>query len=216
MNKIQGKGDISGSSGGSLSPVNVTGARLIELRTDRGLTQKEVAVAVGVNFTSYSAWEIGEYRKNGGQHRQPVEMKGKHIAALADFYGVSADYILGRSPYKALDGAAIAARTGLSDRAIQILEQCSGLEYVTAAGDVSQLLQDYERHGENGLLHALHQYAQALPDTVFTLNTNTGRVAPVGGLRGADVPLSGALLYLAVAAMDRYKADVQAEKAVSK
>jgi transcriptional regulator with XRE-family HTH domain len=211
--KINGKHDIK-TDGGSLSPVNETGKRLIELRTAHGFSQKEVAAKIGVNYTSYSAWEIGQYTKNGSQKRQPVELKGKHIAALAQLYGVSCDYILGRSPYTAIDGAAIAARTGLSDAALQVLEKNNGVAYATAAGDVSRLLVDYERHGKGSLLYALHKYAESFPDTVISLDMNTGR--PAAGLYGTDIPLSGALLYLAVTAMDQFKADLQAEKEVSK
>lgn len=212
MSKKQGKSNTENT--GSLTPVNETGRRLIALRTARNLSQKEVAAAIGVNYTSYSAWEIGEYKKNGGRKRQPVELKGKHIVALADWFGVSCDYILCRSEYTAIDGAAIGARTGLTDEAIQLLEASAGVQYITAAGDVSRLLMDYKQHGENSVLSTLHKYAQTLPDTVLTLNTNTGR--PAAGLYGSDIPLSGALLYLTVVALDQYKKDLQTDNAVSK
>ena len=218
MDKINGKSNKAAVSGsdmpGTLTPINETGRRLIELRKARGFSQKDVAQKIGVNYTSYSAWEVGEYKANGSNKRQTVELKGKNITALADLYGVSCDYILARSEYTAVDGAAIAARTGLSDGAIRFLEDNHGLQYVTAARDVSQLLADYERRGNGSLLHVIHQYAQTLPDTMLSVNTNTGRQTG-GGLYGTDVPVGGALLYLAVAALDQYRADVQADKTVS-
>ncbi len=166
MNKKQGKSDIE--SGGSLSPINETGARLIALRKARGFSQKEVAQKIGVNFTSYSAWEIGEYRKNGGQTRQPVELKGKHIAALADLYGVSADYIIGRSQYKAIDGAALADITGLSDTALRVLQSCAHDPRLSVCAVVSALLDEYNHaHTDgrgSGLLGEIGSYAALAPD----------------------------------------------------
>ena len=166
MKEMQGKSDIE--SGGSLSPINETGARLIALRQARGLSQKEVAQKIGVNYTSYSAWEIGEYRKNGGQTRQPVELKGKHIAALADLYGVSADYIIGRSSYKAIDGAALADITGLSDTALRVLQSCAHDPRLSVCAVVSALLDEYNHAHtdgrDGGVIVWLGSYATLAPD----------------------------------------------------
>ena len=187
MKKTQGKSDIE--NGGSLSPINETGKRLIELRQARGLSQKDVAQKIGVNYTSYSAWEIGEYRKNGGQTRQPVELKAKHIAALADLYGVSADYIIGRSPYTAIDGAALADITGLSDTALRVLQRCAHDPRLGVCAVVSALLDEYahahtDGHG-SGALGWIGSYAALAPD-VDIADADAGIAVPDFLPRHAD------------------------------
>ena len=59
-----------------------------ELREDRDLKQADVAKVLGTSQQYYSKYETGKY-----------EMPIHCVTALADFYGVSTDYILGRSEY---------------------------------------------------------------------------------------------------------------------
>ena len=59
------------------------------LRIDRGLPQREVAAILGVSQNTYSQYEIGILN-------YPVDA----IVKLADFYGVSTDYLLGRTTVK--------------------------------------------------------------------------------------------------------------------
>lgn len=67
--------------------------RLRDLREDRDLRQGELARILQVHQTTYSDYELGKLNV-------PVPVLHK----LADFYGVSIDYILGRTecpiPYK--------------------------------------------------------------------------------------------------------------------
>jgi len=67
--------------------------RIRDLREDRDLTQKELAERLQVHQTTYSDYELGRLNV-------PVSVLHK----LADFYGVSIDYLLGRTsvktPYK--------------------------------------------------------------------------------------------------------------------
>jgi len=59
---------------------------LYALRADRDLTQLEVAKVIGTSQQYYSKYETGEH-----------ELPTRALAPLADFYGVSVDYILGRT-----------------------------------------------------------------------------------------------------------------------
>jgi len=59
------------------------------LRIDKGFTQKQVAEYLGVKQNTYSQYEIGVLN-------YPVDV----IIKLADFYGVSTDYLLGRTDVK--------------------------------------------------------------------------------------------------------------------
>lgn len=58
--------------------------RLRELRTDNDLSQEQIANYLGIKQTVYSRYETG---KN--------DMKIEYLIKLANYYGVSADYILG-------------------------------------------------------------------------------------------------------------------------
>lgn len=60
--------------------------RLIELRKSRGLTQKQVYESVGMSMLGYQRYEYGE--------RAP---SFSCLIALADFFDVSLDYLVGRS-----------------------------------------------------------------------------------------------------------------------
>ena len=59
--------------------------RLRELRIDHDLTQADVADILGISQQHYSLYENGVY-----------ELPLRHFAALAEYYQVSADYLLGR------------------------------------------------------------------------------------------------------------------------
>ncbi len=60
--------------------------RIRDLREDKDLRQRDVAELLGISQTVYSRYERG-------YQTIPVA----HLLVLADFYGVSADYILGRT-----------------------------------------------------------------------------------------------------------------------
>ena len=63
--------------------------RLRELREDNDLTQTAVARLLQVHQTTYSDYERGNLNI-------PIAV----LDRLADFYGVSVDYLLGRTPVK--------------------------------------------------------------------------------------------------------------------
>lgn len=60
--------------------------RLIKLRKELNLTQEELAQKIGYTRTAISAWEIG---RNEPSNADTIK--------LADFFGVSTDYLLGKS-----------------------------------------------------------------------------------------------------------------------
>ena len=60
--------------------------RLINLRKNRNLTQKQVYEAVGMSALGYQRYEYGT--------REPAYQK---LIALADYFNVSIDYLVGRS-----------------------------------------------------------------------------------------------------------------------
>lgn len=66
--------------------------RIRDLREDRDLTQAQVGWAINVPQRTYAYYE-------SGQRMVPPHM----LCALADFYQVSVDYILGRTDRKELN-----------------------------------------------------------------------------------------------------------------
>ena len=56
------------------------------LRIDKGYTQKQIAEHLNVKQNTYSQYEIGVLN-------YPLDV----VVKLADFYGVSVDYLLGRT-----------------------------------------------------------------------------------------------------------------------
>ena len=60
--------------------------RLIDLREEKNLKQKELAILLNINQSSYSKYETG--RAN-----VPIE----NLAKIADFYNVNVEYLMGRT-----------------------------------------------------------------------------------------------------------------------
>ena len=63
--------------------------RIRNLRIDNDYTQKQIAEYLNVRQNTYSQYELGILN-------YPIEV----ILKLADFYGVSVDYLLGRTSRK--------------------------------------------------------------------------------------------------------------------
>ena len=63
--------------------------RLRDLREDRDLKQKNLADLLKVHQTTYSDYELGR-----------LNIPNSALQALADYYGVSIDYLLGRTNEK--------------------------------------------------------------------------------------------------------------------
>ena len=60
--------------------------RLRDLREDKDLSQKQFAEILGMSQTGYSKYETGEN-----------DIPTQTLSKIADFYGTSTDYILGRT-----------------------------------------------------------------------------------------------------------------------
>lgn len=60
--------------------------RLRDIREDKGLTQREIGELLHIRQNVYSRYELGV-------RTLPLE----YLLVLADFYGTSTDYILGRT-----------------------------------------------------------------------------------------------------------------------
>ena len=63
--------------------------KLRDLREDNDLTQREVAEILGTSQTMYARYERGA-------NALPL----RHLLTLCEYYDVSADYLLGRTPHR--------------------------------------------------------------------------------------------------------------------
>lgn len=63
--------------------------RLKDLREDRDMAQKQIAAVLGIDQRVYSNYETGKR-----------DIPVRHLIKLADYYGVSADYLLGMTNEK--------------------------------------------------------------------------------------------------------------------
>ncbi|MGN0975922.1 MAG: helix-turn-helix domain-containing protein [Gemmiger sp.] len=61
--------------------------RIRDLREDRDLRQKDVALAIGIDQQTLSNYETGRTRPDS-----------EALIRLADFFDVSIDYLVGRTP----------------------------------------------------------------------------------------------------------------------
>ena len=68
--------------------MEVFAARLKELRTNKGLSHIALGKAIGVNGSAISFWE-----------NNINTITAENIIALAKFFGVSTDYLLGVKDY---------------------------------------------------------------------------------------------------------------------
>lgn len=97
-------------------PCNSIGSRICELRTSKGLSQAELAKKLYVKRETIAQWEA-----------DARDIKTNHTVALADFFNVTCDYILGRTDCKTHEAAAIGDVTGLSELAIERIKQINNM-----------------------------------------------------------------------------------------
>lgn len=62
--------------------------RLKELRTSRGLSQKQLGEIIGATYSAVSFWETGIN-----------EPKASNVIKLAQYFEVTSDYLLGITDY---------------------------------------------------------------------------------------------------------------------
>ncbi len=90
--------------------------RIIGLLNERGITQKELASAIGISTGNVSDWKIGRAKPS-------VDV----LVKIADYFGVTVDYLVGRSEVRNLDGFTEVQDSGvirwLNDRLFSAPEQ---------------------------------------------------------------------------------------------
>lgn len=69
-----------------MDALQILGQRIQELRKEKKKTQKEMGEFLEMTSRNYQRIEYGE-----------IDLQATVICTLADYFGVSADYLLGRS-----------------------------------------------------------------------------------------------------------------------
>ena len=87
------------------------GERLKDLRVERKLTLEQLSDEVGISKSA-----LGKYESDNGKDISPYS-----ISLLADYYGVSSDYLMGRTETKNHPNTAL-HELHLSDDAIDVLK----------------------------------------------------------------------------------------------
>lgn len=82
-------------------------ARILELLEEKGVSQKQLATAIGVSTGNVSDWKVGRAKPS-------IEVLGR----IADFFGVSVDYLIGRTDVKNVDDLIMIYNVGI-DRWMQ-------------------------------------------------------------------------------------------------
>lgn len=101
--------------------------KLLELRKSKNLLQREVAFACGITTAAYGSYEKGD--------REPTL---ETLSRLADFFGVSVDELLGRTP-QLFDDARV-PKTEIQD----LFDQLNSGEQARVIGYMENML---ERRG---------------------------------------------------------------------
>ena len=119
---------------------------LSELRKEKGISQKEAAARLGISQALLSHYEKGI--RECGQ---------SFLIKVADFYGVSCDYLLGRSAERNETDKVFSAILGLSNHSDK---KPSGQTYIKAGTIVSQAIKDNDKLGTMRLdmLYAIGLY----------------------------------------------------------
>lgn len=96
------------------------GKQLKNLRKESKLTQKEFAQAINVAVGTVGMWEIGK--------REP---DFKTATRIADYFGVSTDYLLGRTEEKEEKEPTPVAGDGLATKKLLLIQKIMQMELDT-------------------------------------------------------------------------------------
>nr|DAW42952.1 MAG TPA: Repressor protein CI [Caudoviricetes sp.] len=110
--------------------------RIKEAREKRGITQKYVALTLGVKAPSVSAWETGKTLPSA-----------ENLAALSELYGVSIDYLMGKDPSPTQGFVEIPGKPETNDIRRQLLTKLEALDDETLRQAASYI--DFLASGRN-------------------------------------------------------------------
>lgn len=86
--------------------------RLKEIRESKGMTQTQLGEVIGAKKSAVSLWESGKR-----------QIDNNTLKSLADFFGVSVDYILGRDQEETDQAAITTALLTREERMLEMFRQ---------------------------------------------------------------------------------------------
>lgn len=101
---------------GSQVPFRGQAENLCQLKEENKKTQKQICGDIKATEKTVASWIKGQ--------KQPETYK---LCALADYFNVSTDFILGRTEYRNLGNEDISKAIGLSEKSIEVLRFLNGL-----------------------------------------------------------------------------------------
>lgn len=132
------------------------GKRIEKLRTEKGLTQLELAKILKIKRETVSQWE------NGSR-----DLKSGYIIALADALDTNCDYILRGIETKNI---AVNKRTGLDDDSLSVLEQYKNI-WSSGFANQEEVEKDFIKWGgEEAFKDLLNYYKQTRGKKVKIIN----------------------------------------------
>lgn len=96
--------------------------RIEKLRTDNKLDIKEMCKRIDCSTRLYSSWINGDYNSASGKTTYTFPSIDK-LMNICDAFGVSLDWLMGRTDYTSIDNQEISKITGLHDTAIEGLKK---------------------------------------------------------------------------------------------
>ena len=147
---------------------------LKKLRSSKDLTIQEVAEKSGVSYSAYQKYELGIR-----------EIGAKSLEKLADFYGVSTDYILGRpGAAPPIDGLSeMIAQNAANDIEKTLLEMYFGLDAKKRGAFLQELVDVVNQNQKNS------ESENGIPITEERNHTHIARIVANDG-NNREIPVT--------------------------
>lgn len=106
----------------------VTATRLKKLREERGLSHRRLSEKLSSKYPDFTLTDqtLMKYEVCDDNHKNSKavnSIKAENIWYFADFYGVTTDYLLGRSDCKNIYANEVLEKTGLEEESVQVLTE---------------------------------------------------------------------------------------------
>ena len=158
----------------------VLGQRLKDLREKRNLSHAELIKQLGdkygisISRDSLMAYEIADEKRAKASKLPNLGMRVEYLYCLADFFGVSLDYLFGKTDVQTVDCDIQSAcrYTGLSEGAITTIRTLA-TDDVFSCIELDKIIQNKE------ILAALVRYIATVPVDGYLI------VDKIGGIRSA-------------------------------
>jgi transcriptional regulator with XRE-family HTH domain len=110
--------------------VTLLGERLLKLRKEAKMTQVGLSSKLGIARTTYSGYELGT-----------SEPDNETLERIADYYGVTTDYLLGREPKEKIHKEETEMERGIRETKERMIKMID--EYKITTEEEAKILEKY-------------------------------------------------------------------------